>query len=238
MAISHKVSIRRHSKGQDDHVDAWLMSYADLITLLFMLFVIFVSFNTSKHSKEQAVTRGEPEHPYIEQRSGTMSLGTPYDAVYRTLVGVVVTSQSDQYIAVEKSERGITIDISAARFFDRGTADIPVRELAVLKSMAHALRDRSLEGMSISVEGHTNDEPLSNSRFANNWELSAMRATQIIRLLVDEGMDPAAMRAVSYAGNKPLVPNNDVAGNAIVENRLRNQRIVIRIEKDTATRLS
>jgi len=233
-----KSHLRKHVKGQADHADAWLMSYADLITLLFMLFVIFVSVSVTKNSDSKVITHGEPEHPHFENRSGTLALGTKYDEAYRTLVGVVVTSQADQYIAVAKTERGITIDISASHFFDSGTADIPLYQLPVLKALLHTLKGRGLEGSVISVEGHTNDEPLRNSRFANNWELSAMRATQIVRMLIDDGMDPALLRAVSYGGNRPLVPNKDIAGTPISENRNRNQRIVIRVETPMGITLS
>ena len=72
------------------------------------------------------------------------------------------------------------------------------------------------------------------SRYANNWELSAMRAAQIATMMVDDGMDPSLLRTISYAGNRPLVPNLDAGGNPIPENRSRNQRIVIRVEKPAA----
>src|SRR4051812_28542138 len=116
-----KAKVKRHVKGQVDHVDAWLMSYADLITLLFMMFVIFVSISISHKDHTVSVSRGEPEHPYLKHLSGTLELGTPYDETYRTLVGLVVTNEADQHIAVEKSAHGVQVDMSSLYFFEPGT---------------------------------------------------------------------------------------------------------------------
>jgi len=145
------------------------------------------------------------------------------------LTGIIISSHADQYIAVEKTERGLAIDISAVRFFESGSADIPLNQLPVLKSIARALKQNMLAGSTIEVEGHTNDEPLKNSRYANNWELAAMRATRIVSMLIDEGVDASVLHASSYAGTHPLVPNDDVAGHFIAENQKRNQRIVIKL---------
>lgn len=224
-----KTFIRKHAKGQDDHVDAWLMSYADLITLLFMLFAIFVSASVAKHG-HPSLARGEPEHPYLQARSGTLALGTRFDEAYRTLAGTVTSFSADQYIAVEKIDRGITIDMSSLRFFARGSADIPTEQLPVLRALAQGLKNNLQDGDTIEVEGYTADEPVRNSPFANNWELSAMRAARITAVLIAEGVDPARLHTLSYADNHPLVPNVDARGNAIPDNRNRNQRVVIRVQ--------
>ena len=226
-----KSTRRRHVKGQDDHVDAWLMSYADLITLKVMLFVIFVSISVSKHEHPSEFTRGELEHPYLQKESGTLALGTPYDEAYRTLLGIVLSGSADQHIAVEKTSHSLSIDISAVQFFDEGSADIPGGQLPLLKAIAHSLKVGTLIQDNIEVEGYTDDETLKKSKFANNWELASMRAARIVVLLAGEGIDPARLRATSYAGNHPVVPNKDAAGNPILENRKRNQRVVITVEK-------
>jgi chemotaxis protein MotB len=220
---------RKHSKLRDDHVDAWLMSYADLITLLFISFAIFVSYSVSKRSATNMPTRGEPVHPYIKQHSGLLELGTEYDELYRNLNASVMSSSADEYIAIEKLPNGIRIDLSAVQFFNAGTADIPAEQMPVLQKIAKTLNDSAVSGSTIEVEGDTDDEPLEHSAFANNWELAAMRATHVVTSLIQAGIDPMSLRAVSYAGNRPLVPNSDVAGQPIEQNRTRNQRVVLTV---------
>ena len=217
---------RKHAKGQSDHVDAWLISYADLITLLFMLFVIAVSVSLSRRNPP-VVER--PEH------FAPLSLGMPHDDMYRALVGVVQTNNADRNISVERGRESVWVEMSALQFFPTGSADIAADQLPLLKSMlktiAGHLKEGALAEDAIEVEGYTDDAPLKKSPFATNWELAAMRAARIVNLLVEEGIDPSRLRATSHASNHPVVPNADPAGNPIPENRNRNQRVVIKVGK-------
>src|ERR1700733_6929969 len=111
---------QKYVKGQDDHVDAWLMSYADMITLLFIFFVIFVSVTTSKHSDGTSLARGEPVHPHIEKTYGLLQLGMPFDVIYSNLRGTVAAYGEDKTIAVEKTDKSLSIDMSAVKYFTPG----------------------------------------------------------------------------------------------------------------------
>ncbi len=226
-----KSSRVRHTKGQIDHVDAWLMSYADLITLLFMLFVIFISVSVSRQNHSPSVTMGEPEHPVGQHKSGTLELGTPFDEAYRILNGFVMSHHEDQSIALEKNKRGIALDISAIEFFDAGSAEIPLAQLPKLKALAKVLKAQMPEDATIEVEGHTDgDVTTRDGEIVSGWKLAALRSARIVELLQEAGIPMSSLRATSYAGARPLVPNQDAAGNRILENNQRNQRMVIRME--------
>jgi chemotaxis protein MotB len=224
-------------KGQVDHVDAWLMSYADLITLLFMFFVIFVSFTTAQTSQSTSLARGEPEHPYIEKHNDVLTLDTPFESTYRNLTGIIIANNADQAIAVGKTSHGLWIDISVPTFFETGSADIREAELPVLKSIADTLKNMPA-GSTIEVAAYTDDDAPQNTKFANNWELSAMQAARVVNLLTQQGVDPAQLRATSFANNHPVVANNDVLGRPIAENRMRNQRVVINVERNPQREMS
>jgi len=67
----------------------------------------------------------------------------------------------------------------------------------------------------ISIEGHTDNVPIYGGPFASNWELSAVRATTVLRYLVAaQGLDPSRMSATGYADTKPVVPNDTPAHQA------------------------
>jgi len=225
-----KSRVARPVNGQTDHIDAWLISYADLITLLFMVFVIFVSVSSAKSGSGTSASHGEPPHPILQKLSGTLALGTPFDETYRALSGIVTSNHADQDIAVEKTTHGVTIDLSVTQFFKPGSAEIPPEQLPLLHLIAQTLKEHMTGNNIIEVEGHTDDAPPENSPFANDWELSSMRAARITSQLADDGIDPASLRATGYAGNHPLVPNKDSAGHIIPRNKERNQRIIIRLE--------
>jgi chemotaxis protein MotB len=77
------------------------------------------------------------------------------------------------------------------------------------------------------VEGHTDDEPMRSEKYPSNWELSAARATKIVRYLMARHKIPGdRLTAVAYADQKPVVPNDSP------ENRARNRRIEIMIATD------
>lgn len=221
---------RRPEKGQADHVDAWLMSYADLITLLFMLFVVFLSISMPKHLLPTSPTQDISQHPTTSSHFGTLALGMPHDEAYRTLVGIVTSHNADRAIAIEKTDHGITIDLSAVQFFDQGTADIAGDQMSLLHEIARTLKQKMPKDYTIAVEGYTDDVPVHNNRASNNWELSALRAAHVVGLLIDQGVAPDRLRATGFASTHPLVPNSDEAGKPIAQNRDRNQRVLIRLE--------
>jgi chemotaxis protein MotB len=81
----------------------------------------------------------------------------------------------------------------------------------------------------IDVEGHTDDNPISNEKFESNWELSVLRATNVVKYFCEQHIAPARLKASGYADTKPLKPNRDGAGNPIPLNQAMNRRVVIRI---------
>jgi chemotaxis protein MotB len=224
-----KLKLRRHERGQADHVDAWLMSYADLITLLCMFFVIFVAVPQAMQ-ENPASTQQKEKYPDREERFGILKLQTPFDEAYRALVGIAADNAMEQNISVEQTARSMKLELSAIVFFQPGSAEFPAHRLALLKTITRAVQGGATEHSMIEVEGYTDDVVPEGGTFANNWELSAMRATRIVSLLIAEGVEPSRLKAVSYAANRPLLPNADARGAPITENRAKNQRVVIRIE--------
>lgn len=221
---------REHGKGQEDHIDAWLISYADMITLLFIVVVIAIPVSMNKHNTNPEAPRGEPEHPYhVSDHSGLLSVNTNYDEAYRSLSGIVISNNEDENISVEKTNRGVWLDISVPLIFEKGSAYISEGKMPLIKSLVHALKTTAPPHSAIEIEGYTDDTPLTESKFANNWELSAMQTAKIAGLLIDEGIDSSRLRVTSYAGNAPVVPNIDAFGKPIAKNRIRNRRLIIKV---------
>lgn len=231
-----KTLLKKYAKGQADHIDAWLMSYADMITLLFIVVVIAIPITVNKlHNSnieaKDGTPLGDPEHPYhIADHTGLLAVNTTYDEAYRSLIGVVVDNREDENIAVEKNNKGLWLDISVPLIFEEGTADIREEQMPLVKSLAISLKKNIPQGATIAIEGYTDDKPPEDRKFANNWELSSMQTAKIASLLVAEGIDEKSLHTTSYAGNSPIVPNTDTSGKPIAKNRIRNKRIVIKVD--------
>jgi chemotaxis protein MotB len=214
---------RRHH--QEENTDSWLMSYADMVTLLLCFFVIFASASEPKKDKMSALTEG------MAGKFGTVDLATPFQGVFRSLQAVVENHQILKDIAIEKGEKAISMEISSLSFYKDKTADFNEKMVPVLDDLVETLNSIQFMDYQITVEGHTNDVPINNAYFPSNWELSTARAAHMVRFFIDHGIKRERVRAVGYADTRPKVPNLDASGNAIIQNRRLNERVVIRVEQ-------
>lgn len=216
---------RRTASVQEDNVDSWLMSYADMITLLLCFFIIFVATSEPKQEKLKAATKGMKEY------FGSITLETPYDGVYREVQGLIAAKTADSFLAAERTPRGIKIELSSLAFFASGSAQIAPEQLPVIQELAHQLSSVPAKDYMIEVEGYASDAPVESALFANSWELAAARAAQVVKLLSESNIDPARLKVVSYGSTHPVVPNHDSQGTPIPENQARNERVVVKMEK-------
>lgn len=215
---------KREHKAED--TESWLMSYADMITLLLCFFVIFVSTSEPKEDKLAAATRG------MQARFGAVDLSTPFQGALRNVQGVIEKYAAHQEMSVEKKENGLQIEISTSRFFVPNTAELSAARIPMLMEMTNGIKSKEFQTYDIIIEGHSDDvSPAKGGFYPTNWELSAARAVRMVRFLEEQGFEGRRLRAEVYSENDPLVPNIDKQGNPIIANRERNRRLVIRLER-------
>jgi chemotaxis protein MotB len=75
----------------------------------------------------------------------------------------------------------------------------------------------------VQVEGHTDNQPIRNPQYPSNWELSAVRASSVVRLFIDAGVAPERLTAVGFSANVPVASNDTPQG------RARNRRVAVTI---------
>ena len=76
----------------------------------------------------------------------------------------------------------------------------------------------------ITVEGHTDNTPINTPLFPSNWELSVVRASSVVRLFIENGVEARLLTATGYADQRPVDDNATPSG------RQRNRRVAITIE--------
>jgi chemotaxis protein MotB len=124
-----------------------------------------------------------------------------------------------EMVHVYIDEKGLVISLSAKYFFDSGKATLRPEVLPIIDQIAGVLQPLKRE---IRIEGHTDDMPIQTTIYPSNWELSAARATYVIKYLVDKfGFAPQRLSAVGYGEFRPLASNATEAG------RARNRRVDI-----------
>lgn len=133
---------------------------------------------------------------------------------------VMASLINQRMVSINQTRRGVVIDISANTLFKTGEAVLQPGTLDVLHQVAAVL---SNEDMSIEVEGHTDDIPITTTQYPSNWELSSARASSVARMLIDNGVSAKRLAVIGLASNQPLMSNDSA------ENRARNRRVTLTI---------
>jgi len=214
---------RKHA--QEEGTDSWLMSYADMITLLMCFFIIFVSVSEPKKDKFSLITDG------LASKFGSVDMSTPLQGVYSTLQAVIENHQLFRDMAIQKNEKSIEMELASGSFFKRASAELIPEKIPVLKELAEALKGGSYLDYRIVIESHTSDEPIETAMYPSNWELSSSRASRIVRYMIEQGIEPKRLIAVGFGDSRPQAPNRDAQGNPIRENREQNDRIIVKFER-------
>jgi len=209
---------------QEANVDSWLMSYADMITLLLCFFVIFVAISEPKKERVAQITEG------MREKFGMVENTTPFAGSMRSLQSSINRYQLYRDVAFERTTTSLTLELSTQKFFRDGSVEIDTEMTKQLNELIAALKETDLAGRSVSIESHTDDSPPNSGLYKNNWEFSAVRAAKLAHYFVQQGFPASSIKAVGYGDARPKVPNSDAKGKPIEANRERNQRITITLE--------
>jgi chemotaxis protein MotB len=171
--------------------------------------------------REQAQLRAQNE-ALESQRSQLLSASKQSQAQYDALVADLNQEVQKGQLQVRRYKDMLTVDVAEQLFFDSGRAALKDTGKEVLKKVADAMK--SYEDKAIRVVGHTDNVPITKGLqkvFPSNWELSAARATTVVRFLQDAGITPERLLATGRAEYAPVAPNDSPEG------RQKNRRIEI-----------
>jgi len=216
--------------NQADNYERWLLTYADLITLLLAFFIVMYSMSRIDakkfgHMAEalQGILRGResiiPENGKGEwDRGGPMKVGD-LRLMQTKLLQAVTEAKMEDEITPIIDERGLVVHVTESALFDEAKAELKAEARPALDLVA-----RSLKGLAnnIRIEGHTDSRPINTPRFPSNWELSTARATSVVRHFITQHQwSPDQISALGYGEFRPLAPNDTP------ENMAKNRRVDI-----------
>ena len=181
----------------------------------------------------------KPDSTKLDQVSGGLSqalhkkeaAASPFQILAKEAEMQIESEDESKSTDISSSARGMTFDFKSGKVFSSGSAAILPAAESTLDRVAQLITFMGVSNYQVEVEGHTDDVPIKTARFPSNWELSAARSSAVVRFLLSRGVQPDRLSAIGYADSRPKVPHRDKAGNPIVENRVQNRRIVIRIER-------
>ncbi len=160
----------------------------------------------------------EAEKAELEQKT------SEYDALVDGLQAEIEAGQ----ITITELQGKLTVGMSNAILFDSGSTQVVAEGVEALTKVAGVLA--GVTDRSISVEGHTDNVPVrSGASYKDNWGLSALRASTVVTLLVEQGVDPLNVAAVGFGEHRPVADNETAEGKAA--NRRTDIVLVPRLER-------
>lgn len=231
--------------------EAWLLPYADLLTLLLALFIVLFAMGSVDQAKFEALSRsfngvfygGESVFDYpspIVSGDEAGDLGDEAEdeaeserdklkAIERKIIDYIIENDLQDQLSVSLTEEGLLLTIHDSVLFESGSAVVRIEDQVIADEISELLVMD--EPRDIIISGHTDDVPISTSQFADNWELSVMRAVNFMKIvLANEKLDPMIFSAKGFGEFKPIADNETEAG------RSKNRRVEILIyPKDDPT---
>ena len=243
---------RKRREEEHENHERWLVSYADFITLLFAFFVVMYAISSVNEGKYKvlsnalnnafknitaqsggqpiAVIQGAPPLPVkpvakpdklVEQKKSEQrnKMKNVADDIRNTLQPLIAQGK----VRLLETSRGVTVEINDSILFSPGQANLQPASVSAMRAIASVL---AASDFPITIEGHTDNIPIATAQFPSNWELSAVRATTVLRLFNDGGVGAERLTAIGYGETRPVETNTTPEG------RARNRRVSILIDSN------
>jgi chemotaxis protein MotB len=232
---------KSEKKGGEYKVDpnAWMTTFADLVMLLLTFFVLLLTMKSMDAGKVREIfvrTYGPLDYfsndEYVEPlnefdhyvKAAVITTSESLEKAFILLEGIDAIPDRKKpvvnlrnIIEITESEKGVVITLEADELFTSGEAEIHPERLEVLDAIGRLFRYAAND---ILVMGHTDNVPVSDDRFASNWELSAYRALNVLYYLTDSlELRADRLAAGGFGAMSPRYANDSP------ENRAKNRRV-------------
>jgi chemotaxis protein MotB len=213
-----------HGAGGHDESN-WLISYADMMTLLCGFFIMLFSM------AKMDVPKYDSFKEAISKQFGGEYV-SPTKDMAKAIKEVLKQMNMEDKAAVKADSSGVSIVFQSTVFFGTLSAEVSHDGYNILEKLIKTVEARQKEqkkSYRIVIEGHTDSRPVTGGNFPSNWELSSARAARVVRMFLEQGFTPDHLTAIGYADTHPQAPaklgNGDWDEVALGKNR----RVVLRI---------
>lgn len=225
--------------------DELMNTFADMMSLLMAFFVMLlatahwdpIKFGQVAEGMKESFARiaipaihESPADPSAEEKAAEKKKTKDAAEKAADAVEDMVSERGiEEFVKVKKTPGGFELELANNSLFTSGSATLQRTIKPVLTQLARTIA--AVDGAQMEVQGHTDDDPISTAKFPSNWELSSVRAINVLKFMTDHGMDPKRVKAAAFADSQPKVPNRDKRGRAIKKNQAENRRVIIKVDK-------
>ncbi len=203
----------------------WMATFSDMMTLLLVLFVLIVSMSKVEVEKFKEAISYFQGRTGVLQNNAALQQPQPFQSPMQERRIEALTSYLEEKgledkVRVEVTEEGVRTVITDSVMFESGRAELIEPASTVLSLLAGVI---DADVQAVAVEGHTDSRPIQTSKYPSNWELSAARASSVVRFLQtqEDVLDPGQYAAIGYGEHRPVAPNQTADG------RAQNRRVEI-----------
>ena len=214
----------------------WLMTYADLITLLLAFFIILYAM-----SRTQAVQFAQTAHALAQQFDSSSLRSTEsqlehgpgsnasLDHLQQELQRRIDQAHLQSQVSVGTTVRGVEVSLNASLLFGSGSARLSSRAQVLLIQLGEILRTVP---NAIEVTGYTDATPIRTARYPSNWQLSAARAANVVYMLAQvPRIHPARLSIAAFGHYHPIATNQTATGRQL------NRRVNLLVLRTTVARV-
>ncbi|MGH1467263.1 MAG: OmpA/MotB family protein [Bdellovibrionales bacterium] len=225
--------------GGDEDANAWIMSYADTVTLLLCFFIIFFAEQSKKADQDVLIelgrdmkkSQGDSAEDEGKNRMRAQMLSKIESEVRSELAQFEVKKVN---LGINRRRKEILLRLYERDFFHIGSFNLKPNGYNVLEGVAELLKPYQ-DKILIKVEGHSDSLAVNPmSPYKTNLNLSSLRASQAANVLILNQLSESKIRVVGYGSARPLVNDRSPAGEGkfkyIPEKGLKNRRIEVRIQ--------
>lgn len=235
-------SLTSQTDEPPEESNEWITTFADLTLLLLVFFILLYSmssldpkkFTDSFLSVKMALGKREDQlmTARVRQEDAAIldtvrmqkQLVESQRKVFADVRTFITRKGVEGIVGAVLDEGKITLRLPGDILYKSGQVELTPQGRHAVK----ILRDFIVKSVDqhVNIKGYTDDIPPSkNSRFKDNWEISSLRAVNVLRYLMSLGIEQKRLTATGLADLEPLFPNNSA------ENRAKNRRVEIVLEK-------
>ena len=204
-------------------LEAFLLTYADMITLLLVIFVMmYTASNIDQEKFAEAMSSFQEKIVKIESVNVRL---TQDELKMLEKLRELVKDNIDPNALIAGDTKTITFKIPSSDLFGPGSATlVEGAGNLILETIEDEMRDGVKQ---VIVDGHTDNVPTKTAMFPSNWELSAARASSVARFIIKKmRFNPKFLVVSGYGSERPIKPNTSD------DNRASNRRVEVKVVKD------
>ncbi len=206
---------------------AWMVSYADMMTIILTFMILLLSISTIAQTKYEVI---------VEEFTGER-VGNLHD-VQDTIDDIVDEAALGGEIDTALDDDGLTVEFSNALLFSTGSDELRRQALPVFEPIQEHLARELDHHYGVIIEGYTDDVPIQTAEFDSNWELATARAIHVRDRLEEAGVDRRRLAVKGFADTRPATDVDlldeqaiaDLSDEELEAIRSANRRVVLRID--------